>query len=153
MAEGAFRRLAAQAGLDESGLMVDSAGTTRFHVGESPDSRAAQTARARGIDISGQRARQATAEDFRTFDYIVALDRDNHAELERISPEGCEDRLSLLMQHTPAPTPDEVPDPYYGGPEGFERCFDLIEQGAAGLLETILDRHFPDHDRSRRRQD
>jgi len=153
LAEGVFSRLAASADLlGEGKLEVDSAGTTGFHVGESPDSRAVAAARARGFDISGQRARQVDREDFERFHYVIALDRDNHARLERLAPAGGEERLSLLMSHAPKPTLDEVPDPYYGGPEGFERCLDLIEAGAHGLLARLLEQHFPDHADAANRQ-
>lgn len=153
LAEGVFSRLAETAGLlGEGKLDVDSAGTTRFHVGESPDSRAVSAARARGIDISGQCARQVAREDFERFHYVIALDRDNLARLERLAPAGAEERLSLLMAHAPGPTLDEVPDPYYGGPEGFERCIDLIEAGAQGLLARIVEDHFPEHADAARRQ-
>lgn len=147
LAEGVFRHLAEEAGLlgESSGLEADSAGTTGFHVGETPDSRAVAAAWARGLDISGQRARQVERADFERFDYVIALDRDNLARLERLAPTGGEERLSLLMSHAPKPTLDEVPDPYYGGPEGFERCLDLIEAGAKGLLARLLEQHFPEH--------
>jgi len=146
MAEGTMRQLAKDAGLldAEGGLAVDSAGTTRFHAGEPADRRATETVRAYGIDISAQRARQVSPEDFRRFDYVIALDRDNYAQLERIAPAGYEDRLSLLLDHAPGATPDEVPDPYYGGEKGFERSYALIEAGTRGLFDTLVKRHFPD---------
>ncbi len=147
MAEGAFRRLAAEAGLLDraNGIATDSAGTSRYHVGEPPDPRAMRAARARGIDISGQRARQVQAGDFGNFDYLIAMDRDNLAHLERLAPEAHGARLALFLSYAPEVGLDEVPDPYFGGAGGFEGCLDLIEAAARGLFDHVLHRHFPDH--------
>lgn len=139
MAEGAFRQHAAAAGLPldrPGGIITDSAGTSAFHVGSPPDPRAIRAAAARGIDISMQRARRAVPEDFARFDHIVAMDRDNLAILERMA--GADPtRLSLLLSHAPAIRLDEVPDPYYGGDAGFDRCLDLIETATRALFEAI----------------
>ncbi len=147
MAEGAFRRLAAEAGLLEraDGIATDSAGTSRYHIGEPPDPRAVRVARARGIDIAGQRARQVRAEDFAEFDYLIAMDRDNLAHLERLAPTDGDAVVNLFLSYAPGIGLDEVPDPYFGGAGGFEGCLDLIEAGARGLFEHILRRHFPEH--------
>lgn len=140
MAHGYFEHLVREAGLDMQ-IQVDSAGTHAYHVGNPPDTRAQQTARRRGIDLSGQRARQAMREDFHTFDYVLAMDRDNHALLADLCPEGQEHKLRLFLEFAPQLTEREVPDPYYGGAEGFERVFDMVEAAAAGLLAEIRSRH------------
>ena len=147
MAEGAFRRLAAEAGLlgHAGGIATDSAGTSRYHVGDPPDPRAVQAARARGIDISGQRARQVRVEDFADFDYLIAMDRDNLAHLERLAPAPSDAVVQLFLSYAPGVGLDEVPDPYFGGAGGFEGCLDLIEAAARGLFDHILRQHFPDH--------
>ncbi|GEQ98956.1 protein-tyrosine-phosphatase [Iodidimonas gelatinilytica] len=147
MAEGAFRARAKAVGLLEKshGIFVDSAGTTHYHAGQSPDPRAIALTSRLGFSIENQRARQALASDFETFDYILAMDRDNFHYLERIAPEQHQHKLSLMLSHAPQVRLDEVPDPYYGGEDGFERCFHLINKAAEGLLDKILAKHFPDH--------
>jgi protein-tyrosine phosphatase len=140
MAHGYFEHLVREAGLADR-IMVDSAGTHAYHVGNPPDNRAQQTARRRGIDLSGQRARKALREDFEVFDYILAMDRDNHALLAALSPEGKEHKLHLFLEFAPQLTEREVPDPYYGGADGFEQVFDLVEAAAQGLLADIRSRH------------
>jgi len=140
MAHGYFEHLVRQAGLERQ-IQVDSAGTHAYHVGNPPDTRAQQTARRRGIDLSGQRARKAVREDFHTFDYVLAMDRDNHALLAELCPEGQEHKLRLFLEFAPQLGEREVPDPYYGGAEGFERVFDMVEAAAQGLLAEIRSRH------------
>ena len=137
LAEGVMRARSATAGLP---LFVDSAGTGDWHIGRPPDPRSIAVARAAGIDISGRRARQVTARDFLEFSHMVAMDRSNMADLRRLSPAGSEAALSLLLDHTGcAPGDRDVPDPYYGGPEGFEHCLALVEAGIAGLIERLRD--------------
>lgn len=122
-AEGVMRAALSRHGLD--GLVaVDSAGTHAYHVGEAPDPRTVQAARRRGYDLSAQRARQVEAADFDRFDLILAADKANLAALRRISQKGVTPQLLLSILGTE----DEVPDPYYGGADGFERVLDLIEQ-------------------------
>jgi protein-tyrosine phosphatase len=140
MAHGYFEHLVRQARLEQQ-IQVDSAGTHAYHVGNPPDSRAQQTARRRGIDLSGQRARKALREDFLAFDYVLAMDRDNYALLAELCPEGQEHKLRLFLEFAPQLAEREVPDPYYGGAEGFERVFDMVEAAAAGLLAEIRSRH------------
>lgn len=139
MAEGVFRRLAEAAGLP---IETDSAGTSGHHVDQTPDPRAIETARHFEIDIAARRARKLIAADIEAFDYLVAMDRDNLAHLERLAGERHRTRLSLLLDHAKGIGLDEVPDPYYGGDEGFVRCFRLIEAGAKGLLSHIETQHF-----------
>ncbi|MBK1635175.1 low molecular weight protein-tyrosine-phosphatase [Rhodovulum adriaticum] len=130
-AEGVFTALAEQAGV---AVDIDSAGTGGWHVGDPPDARARAEAARRGYDISGLRARQARAEDFERFDLILAMDRANHAALERMRPAGNETPVRLFLDYANSPR-DEVPDPYYEG--GFDLVLDLIEQASRGLLEQI----------------
>ncbi|MEM7190977.1 MAG: low molecular weight protein-tyrosine-phosphatase [Pseudomonadota bacterium] len=126
MAEGAVRKAAADARLD---WLVDSAGTGAWHVGNPPDSRGLASAAARGYDNSGQRARQVTAADFTSFDLILAMDASNHANLSRMAPAGATAVIEMLD-----PEGRDVPDPYYGGPNGFETTLDMIEEAAAALV-------------------
>ena len=134
--EGVFRALVERADLGHR-ITVDSAGTHAYHVGEPPDPRAQAAARARGIDLSGQRARRATAADFRRFDYVLAMDEDNRRLLSRLCPTGEEHRLGLLMDFASDAGAGDVPDPYYGGEHGFERVLDMIEAASQGLLAHI----------------
>ena len=135
-AQGVFRHLVLEAGLHER-IEIDSAGTHAYHVGEPPDARAAQAARLRGIEIGDLRARRATAEDFHAFDYVLAMDRDNYRDLSDLCPPGLNNRLRMFMDFAPDAPVREVPDPYYGGPTGFDRVLDLVETAAKGLLEDI----------------
>jgi protein-tyrosine phosphatase len=135
-AQGVFRHLVEREGLDHL-IATDSAGTIDYHAGKPPDRRARETAQRRGLDLSDLRARQAKAADFDTFDYVIAMDRDNYADLRRLCPEGQEAKLHLFMDFAPHLEAREVPDPYYGGPAGFDRVFDMVEQASLGLLERI----------------
>jgi protein-tyrosine phosphatase len=139
-AHGVFRHLVRASGL-ESLIEIDSAGTHAYHVGEPPDRRARETARARGIDIGDLRARRAEADDFQRFDYVLAMDQDNYHSLARICPGGLESKLLLFLDFAPELRRREVPDPYYGGQQGFEQVFDMVEAAALGLLEDIRQRH------------
>ena len=139
-AHGVFRYLVAEAGL-ETRIEIDSAGTHGYHVGEPPDERATETALARGVDIGDLRARRAEPEDFLYYDYILAMDQDNYHSLARICPRGMERKLLLLMDYAPDLRRREVPDPYYGGQQGFDQVFDLVEAAARGLLADIARRH------------
>lgn len=138
-AEGVFRHLVREAGLDGQ-IHTDSAGTHAYHVGEPPDRRAQATAASRGIQLDDLRARRVSAEDFHEFDYVLAMDNDNHYMLASLCPEGREDRLHMFLAFAPHLTIREVPDPYYGGPQGFEQVFDMVEHASRGLLEDIRTR-------------
>ncbi len=135
-AEGVFRRLLEQQDMTDL-VEVDSAGTHDYHLGQPPDARAQRAARQRGIGLAELRARQARAEDFRRFDYVLAMDRENLRLLSALCPPGYEQRLRLLMDFAPDLGLREVPDPYYGGSSGFDRVLDLVEAAAEGLLEDI----------------
>lgn len=138
MAEGVFRRAAEVRGLLPL-LEIDSAGTGAWHIGNPPDARARDAAAQRGIDISGQRARQVGPEDFEVFDLIVAMDRSNLASLARMAPPDLRSKIRLFLDFAPDAGADEVPDPYYGGEDGFTLALDLIENAAQGLAEYIAD--------------
>lgn len=119
-------------------IEVDSAGTHDYHVGEPPDARTIEAARRRGIDLSTQRARVVGAEDFERFDLILAMDEQNLHELKRRAAAQLHGRLRLIMDYAPDAGRRFVPDPYYGGPQGFEEVLDLLEQAADGLLQELL---------------
>jgi protein-tyrosine phosphatase len=120
-AEGVFRSLVDHAGLDDA-VVVESAGTIAFHIGEPPDQRTQAAAAARGVDLSKQKARQIEAADFTRFDIIVAMDRSHHRELLGRAPDGSEDRIRLFMDYAPRNGIRDVPDPYYGGIGGVRSC-------------------------------
>jgi protein-tyrosine phosphatase len=135
-AEGVLRKLVADAGLADR-IAVASAGTHGYHVGEAPDARAQAHARRRGYDLSRQRARRFAREDFHAFDLILAMDREHQAMLARLAPPSSEEKLRMMLEFARGAAGDEVPDPYYGGPDGFELVLDLIEDAAAGLLDHL----------------
>lgn len=137
-AEGVFRDLVRREGLADQ-IRIDSAGTAAYHVGSAPDRRAQAEAKRRGIDISDLRARQARAGDFADFDYVLAMDRENHMNLLSICPAGREERLRMFLDFAPHLPRREVPDPYYDG--NFDGVYDLIEEAAKGLLADIRAKH------------
>jgi protein-tyrosine phosphatase len=135
LAEGALRAAAARRGLE---LIVDSAGTGNWHAGEPPDARAIAAARRVGVDISGQRARQVTREDFHRFAEIVALDRSNLRDLRAIQPPDATARLSLLLDYVPGREGQSVADPWYGDDADFDVTWIEVSAGAEGLLDWIV---------------
>lgn len=135
-AEGVFRRQVAAAGLLDR-IVIDSAGTHDYHIGKPPDRRSQQAALRRNYDLSGLRGRQVGPGDFHEFDYILAMDRDNLANLQRICPAQHLHKLNLFMEFSRKFGQREVPDPYYGGEQGFENVLDMIEDAASGLLDAI----------------
>src|SRR5690349_11981096 len=140
-AEGVMRHLVREAGLEDE-IVIDSAGTGGWHAGDPPDRRATAAARARGVTLEGA-ARQITVEDFEDFDLLLAMDRDNLADIRAIAPsEEAAGKVRLLREFDPASAgaPDlDVPDPYYGGPDGFETVLDQVEAACRGLLDAIRD--------------
>ena len=136
-AEGVFKKLVREAGLGRE-IKVDSAGTGAWHVNQSPDPRSQEAALKRGIDLSAQRARKISTDDFNNFDYLVAMDRSNLGNLKKICPPNLASRISLFLEFAPELGHQEVPDPYQGGDEGFERVLDLIEVASQGLLSYIV---------------
>jgi protein-tyrosine phosphatase len=135
-AEVVFRAVAARAA-PELVLEIDSAGTAGYHVGELPDRRTRQAAARRGYDLSALRARVVEPRDFEHFDLILAMDRENLRALERRAPAHARERLRLFLEFAPQAGISEVPDPYYGGPNGFEDVLDLIEAASRGLIEHL----------------
>lgn len=139
-AEAVFRRQIEQAGWQRL-IQADSAGTAAWHEGKAPDARSQQHARVRGYDLSSLRARQVKASDFADFDYILAMDADNLAELKRQHEalgDSAKVQLSLLLDHHPELSGTDVPDPYYGGAEGFEQVLDQVEVACTQLVRTLL---------------
>ncbi len=137
MAEGVFRAEAARRGLD---VEIDSAGTSDWHVGEPPDPRAREAAAGIGIDISALRGRQATRRDMQTHDLILAMDRENLDHLKRLAGPEHAHKVRLFLDFAPDRMEDEVPDPYYGGPEGFAHVLDLLQDAARGLADHVEER-------------
>ena len=135
-AEAVFRRLAEQDGL-AGRIGIDSAGTHDYHVGDPPDPRSVAAAQARGFDMSQLRARKVRREDFHTFDLILAMDSDHHAHLTALRPNNAKAEVRLFLEYHPRKRVRDVPDPYYGGPEGFVTVLDLIEAASANLLAEI----------------
>ena len=138
-AHGVFRHLVEHNQLTDH-IEIDSAGTHAYHVGNPPDARSAATALERGIDLSDLRARQVTVDDFATYDYVIAMDRENHGNLMRLCPENYRERIHMFMDFADDWSNAEVPDPYYGGGSGFDRVFDMVESASLGLLAHIKDR-------------
>lgn len=139
-AEGTFRHLVKTEGLAHL-IETDSAGTHDYHVGRPPDPRALAAAARRGIDISDLRGRMVDDFDFSAFDWIMAMDSSNLAWLRAKAPvESCE-RIHAFLDFAPALMECEVPDPYFGGRDGFDYVLDLVDEAARGLLQAIRDRH------------
>lgn len=137
-AEGVFRHLCEGEGEGiGSSVTVDSAGTAAYHIGKPPDERAQAAALQRGIDLSGQSARRVVAQDFDRFDYILAMDEENLQNLRNICPPQRMSRVSLFLDFAPGQVIREVPDPYYGGEEGFEMVLDLAEAASRGLIDEV----------------
>ena len=133
LAEGVFRHLAIERGLD---VLADSAGTGGWHAGNLPDPRSVAVAAAHGIDIRGQRARKVALGDFARHDLILAMDGSNLADLERIRPAGATATLALYLDHALGQSAD-VPDPYYGGRDGFEHVYRMIREASAALVDRL----------------
>jgi protein-tyrosine phosphatase len=135
-AEAVLRGIASREA-PELALEIDSAGTAGYHSGDPPDPRSQAAAAARGYDLSRLRAREVKKEDFQRFDLLLAMDRANLAALLQRAPAHARERVQLFLDYAPQSGHQEMPDPYYGGPAGFEQVLDLAEQGARGLLGVI----------------
>lgn len=138
-AEGMFRSMVRDANVEHL-VKIDSAATHNYHVGEAPDPRAQSAARKRGVDISMLRARQVTQEDFRDFDLVLAMDWENLAFIQQIAPRQYQHKLMLLMRFASDNEEATVPDPYYGGPEGFERVVTYVGDACTGLIDLVKKR-------------
>ena len=141
-AHGVLEKMVTNAGLQAS-IQVDSAGTHSYHVGEAPDGRSQQHALRRGYDLSHQRARQLTAQDFDDFDLVLVMDSSNEIAARKISTAAQQLRLKRLTNFCQRFDEQQVPDPYYGGEHGFEHVLDLVEDACQGLLEHIAARQKP----------
>jgi low molecular weight protein-tyrosine phosphatase len=137
MAEGVFRRVAAEEGLLDR-FEIDSAGLGNWHVGQAPDTRAQHASRNRGIDISGQTARQVTRADFGRFDLLLAMDSANYNELMQLAPRAERHKVRQFLDFAPHVAAKDVPDPFFGSSAGFDHALDLIEAAARGLLAELL---------------
>lgn len=144
-AEGVFRHKLNQAGHRDGyleNIFIDSAGTGAWHVGEPPDERSRKTSLKYGVSLDDLRARKVTRQDFTDYDYILGMDRENISHMKSICPPDLHHKISLLMEHAEnCPGITEVPDPYSGGMEGFDRVYDIIDRGSSGFLEYILAHH------------
>ena len=138
-AEGVFRRALEQAGLADE-VEIDSCGVGSWHVGKAPDSRAQQVALCRGIDLSGLRARQLNVQDFAEFDYVLGMDQDNLRAIRDLKPANSQAHVGLFLDFAGTPG-TEVPDPYYGGDEGFENVLNMIEAASNGLIQHLKREH------------
>lgn len=142
-AEAVMRHRVAEAGLEDV-IAIESAGTGAWHVGHSPDARAHEEARGRGVAMSG-RARRFEARDFARLDLVLAMDAQNLADLRTLAPDPeAAARVRLFREFDPAATGDlSVPDPYYGGPEGFARVFEMVDAASLGLIAHLRARRPP----------
>jgi len=135
-AEGVFRKVVKDAGLEHK-FEIDSAGTIGYHAGERPDQRAQDAASNRGYDLSKQKARQVKARDYEYYDYILAMDMENLKNLEAESSDEHRAKIQLFLEFASNADTVEVPDPYYGSLNGFDRVLDLVEDASKGLLDHI----------------
>jgi protein-tyrosine phosphatase len=144
LAHGVFEALVNDAGLAEK-IHVDSAGTHFYHVGCLPDERSIDKARDYGIDITTQRARQLTAEDFSDFDYLLVMDKRNLRDASVLAPTPeLAQKLTLFLDYSLGDfSESEVPDPYYGGIDGFEHVFQLVKSASVGFLAHLKEKEFP----------
>lgn len=136
MAEGALRARVAASAL-AGRVQVDSAGTGGWHAGEPPDRRAIACARGHGVDISGQRARQLSVRDLEAFDWILCADRANVRDVLRMAPPTRRERVVLLLEWAGIESGGEVPDPYTGGPEDFEKAWRLVDSAAQAVVDRL----------------
>lgn len=147
VAQGVFEEVVRREGLAGE-VEADSAGTHGYYrAGEPPDPRAQRSAAKRGIDISSQRARRLTLEDCQRFDYVLFMDEENRRLVAPLRKSG-EVVVRLLLDYAPGRPEREVPDPYHGGPDGFEMVMDLVEEASEGLLEDVRKRRLKDQGRT-----
>ena len=137
IAEGLFRHIARQTGVVDR-FVIDSAGLGSWHVGNPPDERAQSALLARGVHISDLRARQVTLADFDEFDIILAMDRTNSQGLLKLAPKDKQNKVHLMMEFAPNLGVREIPDPYFGGKEGFDYVCQLVDAAARGLLHNLM---------------
>lgn len=136
-AEAVFNRVISDKGTADR-FLVDSAGTHAYHVGEPSDHRAQQTAKNRGVDLSKIRSRKVSPADFEYFDHVLAMDTDNYNMLLAASPEHYHHKIALFLNYAPQHSEQDVPDPYYGGTNGFDRVFDLVTDASLGFYKSVM---------------
>lgn len=136
LAEGVMRHLVAQAGLSDA-VHIESSGTGNWHVGEPPDPRSVSTALQHTVDLSGQRAQHFVARHLDRFDEVRAMDASNLRQIRRLMGRGALANVGLFLDDAPGHAGEDVPDPYYGGPGGFEQVYQLVEAGCRGLLDRL----------------
>lgn len=142
LAQGVFEDVLRREGLGDE-VFVDSAGTGPWYVGSPPDERARKSASFRGIDLGAQQARRIAPDDCRSFDYVLTMDEENYRAVSALCREGGAE-VRPFLDYAPERPESEVPDPFYGGPEGFEHVLDLVEAASEGLLEDIRQRRLRD---------
>lgn len=135
-AEAVFRKYIEDADLLDV-VLIDSAGTHAYHIGNPPDQRSTRLAAERGYRLDVLRARQISESDIEQFDYVLAMDQDNLSILKQLAPDHLRDKPQLFMSFAPDYGLSEVPDPYYGGAKGFEQVLDMVEEACAGLIQSI----------------
>lgn len=145
-AQAVFESFVQRSGLAQA-IQVDSAGTHAYHLGSQPDQRSQQAALGRGLDLTQQRARKIQAADFTEFDYVLAMDLQNLRALQSYAQAKQAQNLKLFMEFASRWREREVPDPYYGGSQGFERVLDMIEDASEGLLAHIIRQHSLERER------
>ena len=138
-AHGVMQKLVDEQGLGEH-IQVDSAGTHSYHVGNPPDPRSQATAKRRGVDLSSQRARRFVSSDFLDYDYLLAMDTGNLADMRALRPDEASARLQLMLEYSSRYSEREVPDPYFGD-DGFDLVYDMIDDASRGLLRHIRAEH------------
>lgn len=136
LAEGVFAQIASEAGLDQR-FTIDSAGTGAYHAGEAPDSRSVAVAERHDVHLAGL-ARQVTVQDLERFDWIVAMDSSNRRSMEDIRPATGSGRIVLMRDFDPEESGGDVPDPYYGGEDGFEQVYQILDRSCRELLDALL---------------
>lgn len=139
MAEGLFQHLVEQAGLGEE-ILVDSAGTSNYHVGETPDERMRRTAATHGV-LLNSRARQFKKEDFSRFDYVIPMDRSNHRNMLQVGSPDSNTTFKLMREWQQEPDSPDVPDPYWSGDDGFEEVYQILLEACSNLLEEIQEKY------------
>lgn len=132
LAHGVLKHL-----VDPAKVEVDSAGTGAYHIGKAPDRRSIAVAKANGLDISQQRARQFQAEDFQQFDHIFVMDKENLADVRRLAPDAETAQKAQLFLSVLENSVEEVPDPYYGGEEGFQYVYDLVLEASKAIVKKL----------------
>jgi protein-tyrosine phosphatase len=134
-AEGIFREVVKRRGTADR-FVIDSAGTGSWHIGHPPDRRMQRAAKKHGYSLTGS-ARQVREDDFERFDVVLAMDRDNHTDLSAMCPPGLEDRLRLFRSYDEDGADPDTPDPYYGGPEGFDEVVRIVERCCERLADAL----------------